>query len=432
MATNGTPRGCGPQVDPLYFRLCDLDVAWGVAVEAAAAAGAVFCLVLLLALAASVPFVNGGGGVRPARLWLHAAFLLADGGLFGLAFAFVVGRDFATCASRRFLFGVLFAACFSCQLAAAARLLAIGRRRRGNGGHGGHEREPSGVLLLLGALALWLVEVVVNTEWLVLTVARYPPPPPLANATAPGNAAPCLVANQDFVMALVYVMALLAGVVAAGLGAVATAGGRGPARREGALILASGLLSAAVWAAWTAMFLHGNAVAGGGPNWDDPTLAIATATNAWVLLAVYAIPLFCAMSGGEEEEEEEMMDAGGGGGVWRRRGGGGYDNILKEKGAQNMFMENKAFSMDEPGQGSKPVSPYSGYSGQLRGSVYQPTELALISKAVGNVEPSFDMIIPRASAGSAATSGSSTPSSRLQAPPTPQPAGYGLNRSPQW
>lgn len=34
---------------------------------------------------------------------------------------------------------------------------------------------------------------------------------------------------------------------------------------------------------------------------------------------------------------------------------------------------------------SKPVSPYSGYTGQLRSSVYQPTELALITKAVANV-----------------------------------------------
>lgn len=31
------------------------------------------------------------------------------------------------------------------------------------------------------------------------------------------------------------------------------------------------------------------------------------------------------------------------------------------------------------------MSPYSGYTGQLRSSVYQPTELAIISKGVGNV-----------------------------------------------
>lgn len=31
------------------------------------------------------------------------------------------------------------------------------------------------------------------------------------------------------------------------------------------------------------------------------------------------------------------------------------------------------------------MSPYSGYNGQMRSSVYQPTELALITKGGGNV-----------------------------------------------
>lgn len=34
---------------------------------------------------------------------------------------------------------------------------------------------------------------------------------------------------------------------------------------------------------------------------------------------------------------------------------------------------------------NKPVSPYGGYSGQLRSCVYQPTELALITKSLANV-----------------------------------------------
>lgn len=35
--------------------------------------------------------------------------------------------------------------------------------------------------------------------------------------------------------------------------------------------------------------------------------------------------------------------------------------------------------------GNKPLSPYSGYNGQMRSSVYQPTELAIITKGVTNV-----------------------------------------------
>uniref|UniRef100_A0A3Q2PX06 Uncharacterized protein n=1 Tax=Fundulus heteroclitus TaxID=8078 RepID=A0A3Q2PX06_FUNHE len=34
---------------------------------------------------------------------------------------------------------------------------------------------------------------------------------------------------------------------------------------------------------------------------------------------------------------------------------------------------------------NKPVSPYGNYTGQMRASVYQPTELALITKTGGNV-----------------------------------------------
>lgn len=38
---------------------------------------------------------------------------------------------------------------------------------------------------------------------------------------------------------------------------------------------------------------------------------------------------------------------------------------------------------------NKPVSPYSGYNGQVRSSVYQPTELALITKGMTNVSTSI-------------------------------------------
>ncbi|KAJ8367261.1 hypothetical protein AAFF_G00323780 [Aldrovandia affinis] len=38
--------------------------------------------------------------------------------------------------------------------------------------------------------------------------------------------------------------------------------------------------------------------------------------------------------------------------------------------------------MEEPSAASKPVSPYSGYNGQIRSCVYQPTELALITKGL--------------------------------------------------
>lgn len=71
-----------------------------------------------------------------------------------------------------------------------------------------------------------------------------------------------------------------------------------------------------------------------------------------------------------------------------------------------MFVENKAFSMDEPSFAKKPVSPYSGYNGQLLTSVYQPTEMALMHK--GPTEGPYDVILPRASTASPATGSASS------------------------
>ena len=46
----------------------------------------------------------------------------------------------------------------------------------------------------------------------------------------------------------------------------------------------------------------------------------------------------------------------------------------------------------------RPVSPYSGYNGQLLTSVYQPTEMALMHK--GPSEGAYDVILPRVTANS--------------------------------
>ncbi|XP_072229663.1 G-protein coupled receptor family C group 5 member C [Leuresthes tenuis] len=414
MATNGTPQGCGPNMDSLYYNLCDLSAVWGVVVEAVAAAGVVFSFVLFVSLLASLPFMNASSKKR--SLALQVCFLVFTAGLLCLSFAFIVGKDFATCASRRFLFGVLFAGCFACHLMECVRLNVLVR---------GH-KEPQCWILCLGTLGLWLVEVVINTEWLIITVVRHPLGPPNATAeTGRATATPCNIANEDFVMALIYVMTLILIVVVASLAIMA--GKHAQWKKEGALILVTNLLSVGIWVAWIVMYVYGNERTGG-PTWDDPTLAIALVANAWVFIIIYTIPQFCCMSSDNEEQPDDSEN------VYVNRVG--YETILKEQSSQNMFMENKAFSMDEPSQASKPVSPYSGYTGQVRSSVYQPTELALITKQLGNHAPaqSFDMIIPRASAGSAANSGSSTPSTHNQAgnaAHTPQ-SGHGLNRTAQW
>ncbi|XP_023672684.2 G-protein coupled receptor family C group 5 member C isoform X2 [Paramormyrops kingsleyae] len=368
------PAGCGAGISSLYYNLCDLTAVWGVVVEAFAATGIVASLLLLIILPASLPFAKDPR--RRSSAGLQAGFLLSTLGLFGLAFAFVVGRDFATCAARRFLFGVLFAGCFSCLLMQGVRLSALAWRAGGAG--------PGAFPLCLAALALWLVEAVINTEWLVITVARAPP----------GNSSsvpvPCRVANQDFVMALIYVMVLL--VVSMVSAMPALVGRRREWRKGGCFVVLTAALSVAIWVAWIVMYVFANARTGG-PSWDDPTLAIALVANGWVFLLLHAIPEVCSLTDDGEVEPSFGDD------LYATRGVG-YETILKEQSSHNMYMENKAFSMDEPAAGyNKPMSPYSGYNGQMRSSVYQPTELALITKGGANqMDHSYDTVLPRATA----------------------------------
>ncbi|XP_026207577.1 G-protein coupled receptor family C group 5 member C [Anabas testudineus] len=417
MATTVSPEGCGPNLNSLYYNLCDRSAAWGIVLEAFAAAGIVFSFVLFISLLASIPFMKGEKS--KGSVALNTFFLIFTAGLFCLTFAFIVGKDFSTCASRRFLFGVLFGGCFTCLLMQTVRLNILTKR----------DSEPRAWALCLGALGLWLVEVIINTEWLIITVVRYPQGPLNATAaTGSATATPCNIANKDFAMALIYVMTLILAVVVSSL--VIMWGKHKQGRREGVCILLTSVLSVGIWVAWIVMYVYGNGVHGG-PSWDDPTLAITLVANAWVFLIIYTIPKMCCLMTDDKSQQSYRED------LYPNRGVG-YETILKEQSSQNMFVENKAFSMDEPNQGSKPVSPYSGYTGQLRSSVYQPTELAIITKAVGNNPVDhFDITLPRASLNSAANSGSSTPSTHAETGSAPYTqangnGANGLHRTTQW
>ncbi|NWU94926.1 GPC5C protein, partial [Upupa epops] len=330
---SGPPAGCGKDLSSLYYNLCDLSAVWGIAVEAVASFGIVATFVLTIVLVASLPFVQ-----EPQKKSLVAtqvAFLLGTFGLFCLTFDFIVGPDFSTCTSRRFLFGVLFALCFSCLLAHAVALNFLARRDRG----------PRGWVTLAAALLLALVEVIINAEWLLITVARREP-----GGSSPD---PCLLEDVDFVVALTYVMVLL--VAAFGAAWPTLCGRYGRWRKHGAFLVATTGLSVAIWVAWTAMYLYGSRRAGEKPAWDDPTLAIALVANAYAFLLLYVIPEVTHVT---RRSPPRPFEADG----YPTRGVG-YETILKEHTAQSMFVENKAFSMEEPSFAKKPVSPYSGYNG---------------------------------------------------------------------
>ncbi|XP_029914244.1 G-protein coupled receptor family C group 5 member C-like isoform X2 [Myripristis murdjan] len=375
MGPTSAPKGCGSSITSLYYNLCDLATVWGIVVEAIAAAGVVTSFVLFVILMASLPFVSHKK--RKSMVILQASVLVFTLGLFGLTFAFIVGQDFTTCMARRFLFGVLFSGCLACLVMHGLWLALLERLDQG----------PRGWMMCLGALALWLVEVIINTEWLIVTVVRSP------LRTSSISDLSCSIANKDFVMALIYVMALMLAVVLMAVPSLTHKHKQW--RRDGAFMLAAGLFTIAIWVAWIVMYIHGNQVAGN-PGWDDPTLAIAVVSNAWVFLGLYTIPEVCLLTQ-EDPDQEQPQD---GDHVYPARSLV-YDNILKEQEQpqQNIYIENKAFCMDEPSAASKkPVSPYEVFNGQMRSGVYQPTEIALITKGLTKKDLSQNTVLPRAMA----------------------------------
>ncbi|XP_077019844.1 G-protein coupled receptor family C group 5 member C isoform X2 [Tamandua tetradactyla] len=379
-AQSSAPPGCSPELNPLYYNLCDRSGAWGIVMEAVAGAGIVTTFVLTIILVASLPFVQDTK--KRGLLGTQVFFLLGTLGLFCLVFACVVKPDFSTCASRRFLFGVLFAICFSCLVAHVLALNFLARKNHG----------PRGWVTFAVAVLLTLVEVIINAEWLIITLVRGG-----GEGGPPGNgsagwfaAAPCAIANVDFVMALIYVMLLL---LAAFVGAWPTLCGRFKRwRKHGVFVLLATATSIAIWVVWTVMYTYGNQQRDS-PTWDDPTLAIALAANAWAFVLFYVIPEVSHVTRASPEQSYQ-------GDMYPTRGVG-YETILKEQKGQSMFVENKAFSMDEPASAKRPVSPYSGYNGQLLTSVYQPTEMALMHKVPS--EGAYDVILPRATANSQVT-----------------------------
>lgn len=333
------PSGCGKDLSSLYYNLCDLSAAWGIVLEAVASLGVVTSFVLTIVLVASLPFVQDPQ--KKSLVATQVFFLLGTFGLFCLTFDFIVGPDFSTCASRRFLFGVLFGICFSCLLAHAVALNFLARRNRG----------PRGWVTLAVALLLALVEVIINAEWLIITVARQ----------EGGSPDPCRLEDADFVMALIYVMFLLVAAFCAAWPALC--GHYGRWRKHSAFILATTGFSMAIWVAWTAMYLYGNQHAGEKPGWDDPTLAIALVSNACAFLLLYVIPEVTHVT--RLSPEQAFEDD-----IYPTRGVG-YETILKEQKSQSMFVENKAFSMDEPSFGRRQGSPgtllpHSGAGGGYR------------------------------------------------------------------
>ncbi|XP_018598487.2 G protein-coupled receptor, class C, group 5, member Ba isoform X1 [Scleropages formosus] len=363
------PRGCGSFLQRPYTALCDLEVVWGVVVEAAAGGGALAALLLGLVLLCRLRRVSEAekrGGVGPLLL-----LLLGVVGLCGLSFAYLIERDERLCIVRRALWGVLFALCFSCLLAQGVRL-----RRLARGG-----RSPSGCALAGLALGLTLVQGIVAAEWLLLTVARQGQPA-------------CHFLPLDFALACSYVLVLL--LVALVASGCATCGKTRPWRCSGAWLFVSCLASVLLWAAWLGFYLYGNAALGLSSDWDDAAHAVTLVAQAWLLLLLHASPeAHACLRPPPQPSAPDYFDTSQ---APPRLREASFDEDIPLSHRQ--FVENQAFSFDDSNAGDAAAARSGGQrngstgtrpSAPFRSNVYQPTEMTMILNggAVPSAPPTY-------------------------------------------
>eukprot|EP00069_Balaena_mysticetus_P016609 bmy_01977T0 len=258
------PDRCCLDLDPRYHRLCDRKAAWGIVLEALAAVGAVTSVAFMIALLVFICKVQDSN--KRKVLPTQFLFLLGVLGIFGLTFAFIITLDGSTGPTRFFLFGILFALCFSCLLVHAFNLTKLVQGR-----------QPLSMLAMLGlALGFSLVQDVIAIEYVVLTMNK-------TNVNIFSELSPPR-RNEDFVMLLIYVFFLVT------LTFFTTSftfwGPFTGWKKHGAHIFLATLLSIAIWVTWITLLL----VPTPGPQWDDTILSSALVANGWVFLLAYVAP----------------------------------------------------------------------------------------------------------------------------------------------
>ncbi|XP_074552446.1 retinoic acid-induced protein 3 [Halichoeres trimaculatus] len=292
----GAP-GCGKGLNPVYRYLCDRRAAWGIVLETLASAGFLFSMALLFGLFFWSLWVCTTSKQQRSSIGSTVAsmslYLLATAGVFALTFAFIIRLTPQTCPTRLFLFGVLFSLAFSCLLARCLALLGFAAAR----GWG-----EVGV-----ALGLFMVQVIICTEWLILVLVR--------------DKKPCSYRPEEFVMLQIYVMCLLAISLVLSLRFLCRScftysysyGGAAHHqwRLQAALLFLTLFLSVCIWVVWITMLTWGNPEVNRRPQWDDPVLSIALVANGWVLLMGHGLSQVAFLCRGEARSKDAPLSFAG-------------------------------------------------------------------------------------------------------------------------
>lgn len=292
----GVP-GCRRGLHPIYRYLCDRRAAWGIVLETLASSGFLFSMCLLFGLllwslcicVSSRQQRSGIGGTVACM----SMFLLATAGIFAITFSFIIRLTPQTCPTRLFLFGVLFSLAFSCLLARCLALLGFAAAR----GWG----EPA------LALGLFIVQIIISTQWLILVLVR--------------DKKPCEYSQEEFVMLQIYVLCLLAISLILSLHFLCrscftysysyTGAARQQGRAQAMLLCLTLLLSACIWVVWITMLTKGNPEVGRRPQWDDPVLSIALVANGWVLLMGHGLSQVAFLCRGEAKSKDVPLSFAG-------------------------------------------------------------------------------------------------------------------------
>ncbi|NXD84093.1 RAI3 protein, partial [Halcyon senegalensis] len=332
------PRGCG-SIDADYYLLCAMEEAWGIVLESLAAAGVIVTIFLICSLFFLICKVQDNS--KRHMISVYFFFLLGTLGIFGLTFAFIIKLNPRTRPTRFFLFGIIFALCFSCLLTHACNLNKLVRGRK----------PFTWMVLLLLILSFALVQVVISIEYLVTM---------LVNQKDRFLSMPREETNKDFVMLLVYVLFLMALTFLVSM--FTFCGPCNTWKRHGAHIFVTILFSIAVWVVWITMLTKGNTVLKK-PGWDDPVMAIALVSNGWIFLIMYIVPEICFFTAPLK-----------------------HDSCQPEFITQTTGVDNRAYTQDEIMQGMMkrmiPLSP-------------SPMHTCTTHKLKETIEPQNDFSIPR-------------------------------------